>query len=457
MQGPSVRTEAPGITQQGIRPLPISDMLDILRLISKVEPLDVLLEKVMTTIVETFGIKALTICVLDEKTGVFTPRVLHGFAVDQVLAIRKHTYTLERKKSDLSEEHRIGRRAYYVRAEDRVRSCSDELDYISNPLTIKNPRASPDDWHELDYIEFAMTDRLGNWIGWIEIDEPADGKVPTKDSVDRIQFLADLTAIAVENSKMYEEAVCSMTESHGYLDLIVHDIGNMVSPLQYHLDQLQKNPTMDPKNLETAKKASAVSGAMRALVDNVRKISEMKSTEFEIKEVYDLREVLVRCISAVKRDFPSKDIIVNLDCPDCESTVMADELIHDLFANLLNNAVKYNPKSVAEVDVRLIDGHSAWTVNIEDHGPGIADDRKDKVFARFAKRPDGMSGTGMGLSIVSLLVDRYNGIVSVKDRVPGAPSHGARLEVALPKVARQEIARTPTQPSMTTAGDWEQW
>ncbi len=433
--------EVPDTTRPQSSVLPIADMMDILRFISRAEPIDTLLQKVTNTISDSFGIGRMTICVLDERTGTFTPRAIHGYPPDKVLAIRRHSYTVERKRAELHDDFRVGRNAYYVRAEDKHFSFDDDLDYVLDPAAITKSRESPRHWHELDCIYLLMTDRLGNWIGWIEIDSPRDGTVPPAETVDRIQLLADLTSIAIENLKMYEEAINAMNESQGYLDLIVHDIGNLVNPLLYYLGTAQDGARLDNRTNDHLKKATAVAGATKNLVDNVRKLSEVKSSEFSARERYDLREVLVRCISNARRDFPSKDIIVSVDCPETESPVFADELIDDLFTNVLNNAVKYSPRSVAEIEVNVQDAHSAWTVRIADHGIGIPDEKKGQVFTRFAKRPQGVDGTGLGLSIVSLLASRYNGIVNVKDRVPGDHTEGACFEISLPKAPVVDEAR----------------
>ena len=417
--------------------LPVEDVLDILRLILRVEPLDVLLQKVVDTISDAFGIKRVTLGIFEEKTGMFCPRALHGYPPDKEVVIKRHAYTIERMKRDLSPKFKIGRGCFYVRAEDQLNAYGDDVDYIMNPDLVEVKRESSSDWHELDYIDFVMTDRLGNWIGWIEIDEPLHRKVPSKDVIDRIQILSDLAAIAFENSKTYEEAVNAMTDSQAYLDLIVHDIGNMVSPLSYFLETMKEANTLNGKDNEYLDNSLAVAATMKNLVDNVKKFSEVKASESLLRERYVLRNVLTECCASVRRQFPDKDVQVRLDCPLAVSPILADELIFDLFANLLNNAVKYSSGDSAEIDVKLIEGYSACTVRIEDRGRGIPDANKERIFARFVKRPEGVAGTGLGLSIVALLVERYNGIITVKDRVPGDYSQGACFEVSFPKVLPQ--------------------
>lgn len=437
------------------RTIPISDMLDILNLISKVEPLDLLLEKIANTITSSCGVKSLVICVLDDQTKLFVPRCVKGFPEDNASAIRRHTYTLEKKRPETLDEHRIDQRTYYLRGERARVKTNEDLDYMLDFSDAKCARESPEHWHPLDCMTFVATDRLGNWIGWIEVDYMTDDRVPPRTVIHRIQLLADLMGVAVENSKMYEDAILAMNESQGYLDLIIHDIGNMISPLMYYLEKVEGGGRLNPEDRDALAKALAVSKAAKGLVDNVRKLSEARASGQPQMERYDLRDVLVKCISTLKREFPSKDIVVSLDCPDGGCTVAADELIHDLFMNLLNNAVKYNPKPTAEIEVSIQNGTGVWTVTVEDHGIGVKDEEKGTIFSRFAKRPEGVTGTGMGLSIVGLLVDRYGGLISVKDRVAGVPSEGACFEVALPRANNHDMARQDASQGPVYSGTYE--
>jgi len=415
------------------QPLPVNDILDILRLILRVEPLDVLMQKTVDTISESFGMKRVSLGIADDKTGLFHPRALHGFPPENVVAIKSHAYTLDRMKNDLRQELRIGRSCYYVRAEDQRTQYSDDPDYTVNSELAEMPRISPTDWHELDYIDFVMVDRLGNWIGWIEIDEPLDREVPSRDVLDRIQVLSDLAAIAVENSKTFEEAVNAMNDSKAYLDLIIHDIGNMVTPLLFYLSMMNASKDLNGRTSEYATNAATCASEMKDLVEKVRKLSELKDSEPSPRMTFDLNKVLPQCAEAIKKDFPAKKVIVSHDLPAGSCMVEADDLIHELFKNLLSNAVKYTPGPSVQIGVRLRESQSAYTVVVEDHGRGIPDSKKDQIFRRFAKRPDGFDGTGLGMSIVALLSERYDGLISVKDRVAGDCTMGTCFEVSLPK------------------------
>jgi signal transduction histidine kinase len=409
-------------------------MADILGLIARVEPIDVLLNRIATAIRDRFAIKSLTICLLDDETGYFKPVTVMGFAEDQARAIKEHAYTFDRKRDELQEKFRINKDCYYIRAEELTNLYNDDVDYFQDAAELEGTRRSGNEWHDLDYIDFLMRDRLGNLIGWIEIDEPQNRLALSPGIIGRIQMMTNLAAIAVENSRMYNDAIEAVNESQGYLDLIAHDIGNLIEPVLYYLSSIGKDGFgLSEAEIAKLDKAVALVNEAKSLVHNVRRMAETRSGVSVMKSEHDLKQVLVKCISSVRKDYPEKDIVVDFDCPYERCAVTADDLIPDLFSNLLRNAAKYTGGNEAEIDVTISNEHSAWVVRIDDHGVGIPDDRKELVFSRFAARPNNYGGSGLGLSIVNLLVKRYNGIITLKDRVKGDHTKGASFEIALPK------------------------
>jgi signal transduction histidine kinase len=71
-------------------------------------------------------------------------------------------------------------------------------------------------------------------------------------------------------------------------------------------------------------------------------------------------------------------------------------------------------------------------VTIDDNGPGIPDEVKGKLFARFQRGTTKASGKGLGLYLVRTLAESYHGCVRVEDRVAGDHTKGARFVIELP-------------------------
>jgi signal transduction histidine kinase len=103
-------------------------------------------------------------------------------------------------------------------------------------------------------------------------------------------------------------------------------------------------------------------------------------------------------------------------------------MIHEIFANLIDNAIRYNDQG-GSVVVRLFDENGKHVVEVEDDGPGIPDAEKDKVFTRFYRlnRDQSRVGSGLGLAIVQSLAATLNAEISMS---AGANSRGLRIRIA---------------------------
>jgi signal transduction histidine kinase len=103
-------------------------------------------------------------------------------------------------------------------------------------------------------------------------------------------------------------------------------------------------------------------------------------------------------------------------------------MIHEIFANLIDNAIRYN-NAGGRVVIRIFDEQGKHVVEVEDDGPGIPDAEKDKVFTRFYRmnRDQSRVGSGLGLAIVESLAATLNAEI---DMSAGAMGRGLRIRIA---------------------------
>jgi two-component system, sensor histidine kinase len=103
-------------------------------------------------------------------------------------------------------------------------------------------------------------------------------------------------------------------------------------------------------------------------------------------------------------------------------------MIHEIFANLIDNAIRYN-NSGGRVVIKLFDERGKHVVEVEDDGPGIPDAEKDKVFTRFYRlnRDQSHVGSGLGLAIVQSLAATLNAEIDMR---AGAMGRGLRIRLS---------------------------
>jgi two-component system sensor histidine kinase BaeS len=113
--------------------------------------------------------------------------------------------------------------------------------------------------------------------------------------------------------------------------------------------------------------------------------------------------------------------------------VLADPArLHQLVANLVDNAVRHSPRDGEVLVVADTLDAATWTLEVRDDGPGIPLDRVDRVFDRFGSGEDAGGGTGLGLAIARWVGELHGGTVTVVPTDGG--ESGARVRAVLPRV-----------------------
>jgi len=376
--------------------------------------------------------RKLTLGLRDHVTGLYHPRAVHGYTADQATKILGLAYTEERMHADLRDEHRVGRATYVVRGELPTLP-PDEYVYGLDIERLRRPRSSPDEWWEGDFVDFVFTDRMGNWTGYMEINESKDDRHLDRRTLATIELFADLAAIAIENAHLYGHLLRSSQETEGYLRLIVHDIANYCTALSIYLTGAGESPELPDASKVLLQKAQTQALRIQELVSNVRRISQLKSEEARALQRIDLSAAMSRSLQRVKEAFPEKRIVAQVQTPGKPALIRADELADELFYNLLHNAAKHTPLSEVTIEATVTEKPDRWEVRIADHGPGIADALKPHILPEKPGLVPPGFGRSLGLSVVRLLVDRYRGTIALTDRVPGEPGKGAAFELTFPR------------------------
>ena len=106
---------------------------------------------------------------------------------------------------------------------------------------------------------------------------------------------------------------------------------------------------------------------------------------------------------------------------DPSVTIRGDgERLIQVIANLLSNAAKFSPEG-GDVKISVTHGEGVARVSIADHGPGIPEAFRDKIFGRFSQADTSdarrTGGTGLGLNISKSIIDQHGGTIGFDSEV----------------------------------------
>jgi signal transduction histidine kinase len=192
--------------------------------------------------------------------------------------------------------------------------------------------------------------------------------------------------------------------------LLAHDISNYNQTSRGYLEMLLEEQ-MGPVAEEQGRVLGIClrqSYRIQSLIESVRLLYDLAAVP-PVLEFTDLDAAIGQAISSVQGMFADRDVRVRF-APAGRST-MADAYLGLLFQHLITNAVRHNPSEVAEIELDI--SHSGdqarapWRILVKDNGEGVAAARQPELFSRLDNRA--IHGTGLGLSVVKKLVERYGG------------------------------------------------
>ncbi|MBQ74521.1 MAG: hypothetical protein CMQ20_05780 [Gammaproteobacteria bacterium] len=146
-----------------------------------------------------------------------------------------------------------------------------------------------------------------------------------------------------------------------------------------------------------------------------------------IRKSIEVKPVADKLVAAITRVYEEKSVEIESTIMDCN--FFGDERdLMELLGNVLDNACKYGNGRVKMAVGNPGETTADLLIVVEDDGEGIAMADRDTVLLRGERLDTKMAGQGIGLAVVSEIVDRYSGEIEVDESILG----GARVTIKLP-------------------------
>jgi heavy metal sensor kinase len=153
----------------------------------------------------------------------------------------------------------------------------------------------------------------------------------------------------------------------------------------------------------------------------------------ESVDLYELAQEVTAHLGVLAEEKGQAIVVERNGSPHCPGDRL---MLRQALINLVDNAIKYSPAD-SEILIRAVDGRAGPVVEVCDRGPGIAPERRARIFDRcYRGSGDESRGAGLGLSISKWAVEAHRGHLSC-DRRPGG---GSTFRIALPGPSGQLAA-----------------
>jgi two-component system, OmpR family, sensor kinase len=220
-----------------------------------------------------------------------------------------------------------------------------------------------------------------------------------------------------------------------------HELRTPLTSILANLELLEAE--LHGEEAETAGAALRSSRRMRRLVGDLLLLARADAGREGLRERVELTAIAAEAASEAAS--VAAGHALQLDLPERGPTIegVSDDL-HRLALNLIENAFVHTPPGTT-VTVRVGEAGGWATLEVEDGGPGIPPEARERVFDRFVRGAgETGGGSGLGLAIVRAVAERHRGSVELGDGAAG----GARFTVRLPVAA----AAPPPDPAQREGG-----
>lgn len=210
---------------------------------------------------------------------------------------------------------------------------------------------------------------------------------------------------------------------------VSHDLRTPITAMIGFAELLQRSPDApDEARTEWLQRLTANA---RRLGEHVRDMAEV-AVDVSDQPLTDVRACVARAIKLHDTSIHAAGAEVVNRVPQGSTVAMPELLLRQMFANLVDNAIKYRDRSrplVVTIDASRRDDDDVIELSVCDNGPGIAVDRREAVFTAGVRGgPTTSPGSGLGLAMCRTLVEDFGGTLEVTDNEPV----GARFSLCLP-------------------------
>jgi signal transduction histidine kinase len=250
-----------------------------------------------------------------------------------------------------------------------------------------------------------------------------------EDDLSLAEEVASRVAAALENARHLATAREAIRARDEFLILASHELRTPLCALQLMTDEGSRRANRSGDGRE-AKRAESITRQVRrlnALVEHMLEAVNIRATGVALARAScDLVAIVQRCVRKMADRAQRAGSAVAVQAPPELFGSFDERRLEQAVLQLLDNAIKFGRGAPIHVRVEERDRHA--TIAIHDHGPGIAANRLESIFAPFDRgiAKEHYAGLGLGLFIAKAIVDAHGGTLDVSSS-PDGTTFAARL------------------------------
>ena len=263
-----------------------------------------------------------------------------------------------------------------------------------------------------------------------------DVKVPELETDDELQQLNKNFNLMIERLKEQQDKLL-ITERYEAWETVArklaHEIKNPLTPIQLSIDSLREKykKKLNNESHDFEKYLSTINRQIKDIEKLVNEFSNFARMPRPILKKHNIEILIKKTLDFVKMTSKNK---INLNILSKENYINGDEdQLNRVFLNLIKNSeesflekIEKEPNFKGIINIEINNNNDYITCRLTDNGPGITDAKKAMTPYFTTKN----KGTGLGLPIVTKIINEHSGIFSIRNKKKGS---GTIINLSLPK------------------------
>ncbi len=239
----------------------------------------------------------------------------------------------------------------------------------------------------------------------------------------------EIRPLVLELNLLLERMRGAFAQQKQFVGDAAHELRSPLAALRLQMQALQRAGDAQARQVAEQRLAAGIDRATR-LVEQLLSMARHEGAEEQAPPApVDLGDVLRQALSETLAQANARQVGIELD-GETDARVQGNrDALVQMVRNLLDNAIKYSPVG-GRIGMRLDRGAGRTSLLIDDEGPGIAPNERERVFDRFYRvQGNTEHGSGLGLAIARAIAERHGSSIVLEDTPAG---RGLRARVDFP-------------------------
>ncbi|MBV8657225.1 MAG: two-component sensor histidine kinase [Burkholderiales bacterium] len=247
------------------------------------------------------------------------------------------------------------------------------------------------------------------------------------------QLPTEIQPFIVAINRLLDRIALSMANQRRFVADAAHELRSPMTALSLQAEQLAKTEMSDKARERLSVLRQGIDRG-RALLDQLLTLARAQASTEAVPGTASVQRAVKDVLESLLPIAEAKEIEVGVSGEADAHVAMTSFDLGTLIKNLVDNAIRYT-QTGGRIDVMIEDGAQTVRVAVEDNGPGIPESERARVFDPFYRvLGNEGTGSGLGLSIVRTIADRYGVLVVLGDAM--LTDQGVCVSLIFPKGER---------------------